>query len=141
MKKATIIASLIILVFYPLFTTPTEITDSIVNVQVDSYVQLSEDKSIRETRQLAYANARRLALENAMTYVSSSTEVENFQVRSDLIETMAEGLIEVTEMKDHGIENNSRYHVWLKAEITPQNIHKLIKPQKKSHYQHIKQKK
>ena len=87
-------------------------------VEVDGYAQLSEEKSIRDVRQEAFANARRQALENAETHIKSQTKVENYQLQYDLIESGAEGVVKVLEQKDHGIENNSRYHVWIKAEVT-----------------------
>lgn len=86
-------------------------------VEVDGYSQLSEDKSIREVRQEAFSNARRQALENAEAYIKSQTKVENFQLQYDLVESGAEGVVRVLEQKDIGIENNSRYHVWIKAEV------------------------
>jgi hypothetical protein len=87
-------------------------------VEVDGYAQLSEEKSIKEIRQAAFANARRLALENAEAYIQSKTKVENFVLQYDLIESGAEGVVKVLEQKDLGIENNSRYHVWIKAEVS-----------------------
>ena len=87
-------------------------------VEVDGYAQLSEEKNIREARQEAFANARRQALENAESRIKSHTRVENFQLQYDLIESGAEGVVKVLEQKDLGIENNSRYHVWIKAEVT-----------------------
>ena len=87
-------------------------------VEVDGYVQLSEEKSIRDVRQEAFANARRQALENAESRIKSQTRVENYQLQYDLIESGAEGVVKVLEQKDFGIENNSRYHVWIKAEVT-----------------------
>ena len=87
-------------------------------VEVDGYAQLSEEKSIRDVRQEAFANARRQALENAESRIKSQTRVENYQLQYDLIESGAEGVVKVLEQKDFGIENNSRYHVWIKAEVT-----------------------
>ena len=87
-------------------------------VEVDGYAQLSEEKNIRAVRQEAFANARRQALENAETHIKSQTRVENYQLQYDLIESGAEGVVKVLEQKDLGIENNSRYHVWIKAEVT-----------------------
>ncbi len=87
-------------------------------VEVDGYAQLSEERSIRDVRQEAFANARRQALENAETHIKSQTRVENYQLQYDLIESGAEGVVKVLEQKDLGIENNSRYHVWIKAEVT-----------------------
>jgi hypothetical protein len=87
-------------------------------VEVDCYAQLSEEKSIRDIRQEAFANARRQALENAETHIKSQTRVENYQLQYDLIESGAEGVVKILEQKDLGIENNSRYHVWVRAEVT-----------------------
>ena len=87
-------------------------------VEVDGYAQLSEEKSIRDIRQEAFANARRQALENAETHIKSQTRVENYQLQYDLIESGAEGVVKVLEQKDLGIEKNSRYHVWIRAEVT-----------------------
>ena len=87
-------------------------------VEVDGYAQLSEERSIRDIRQEAFANARRQALENAETHIKSQTRVENYQLQYDLIESGAEGVVKVLEQKALGIENTSRYHVWIKAEVT-----------------------
>ena len=87
-------------------------------VEVDGYAQLSEEKSIRDIRYEAFANARRQALETAETRIKSQTRVENYQLQYDLIESGAEGVVKVLEQKDFGIENNSRYHVWIRAEVT-----------------------
>jgi hypothetical protein len=75
-------------------------------VEVDGYVQLSEEKSIRDVRREAFANARRQALENAESHIKSQTKVENFQLQYDLIESGAEGVVKVLEQKDFGIENS-----------------------------------
>ena len=52
------------------------------------------------------------------SHIKSQTRVENYQLQYDLIESGAEGVVKVLEQKDFGIENNSRYHVWIKAEVT-----------------------
>ena len=102
-------------------------------VEVDGYAQLSEDKSIKGIRQEAFANARRLALENAQAYIKSKTKVENFVLQYDLVESGAEGVVRVLEQKDLGIENNSRYHVWIKAEVS----YELKPPNKRQELQAV----
>ncbi len=140
MKKVIAITALAFFLFYPLFPSPETSVQETIVVQVDGYAQLSEEKSIGDSRRLAFANARRLALENVLCYVKSKTTVENFVVSHDLIESMAEGVVEVIEMKDYGIEENSRYHVWINAEITAQDINKLLKKDKSSIFQLLKDK-
>ncbi|MGD8367981.1 MAG: DUF4384 domain-containing protein [Desulfobacterales bacterium] len=84
---------------------------------VDGYAYLSEDKTLSEIRAAAFANAKRQAVENARTFIQSKTQVENFELKSDKITATTEGAVTVLEQKDFGIEDNHRYHVWIKAEV------------------------
>lgn len=83
----------------------------------DGYAYLSEDMTISQTRAAAFANAKRQALESARTYIQSKTRVKNFQLEYDLVMSDAAGTVTILEQKDHGVENNVRYHVWIKAEV------------------------
>ncbi|MFC1857421.1 DUF4384 domain-containing protein [Thermodesulfobacteriota bacterium] len=83
----------------------------------DGYAYLSEDMTLSDTRAAAFADAKRKALEMAKTYVSSKTKVEDFVTKYDMIWSESEGAVSVLEQKDHGIEDNTRYHVWIKAEV------------------------
>jgi len=85
--------------------------------EVDGYAYLSEDMTLSQVRAAALATAKRQALEMARTYVTSKTRVKDFEVQYDLIWTDAEGAVTVLEQKDLGIEENSRYHVWVRAEV------------------------
>jgi hypothetical protein len=84
---------------------------------VDGYAYLSENMTLAETRATAFANAKRQALEAVRTNIESKTKVENFQLQYDLIMSGAEGSVTVVEQKDYGVEDNNRYHVWIKAEV------------------------
>jgi hypothetical protein len=84
---------------------------------VDGYAYLSENMTLAQTRAAAFANAKRQALEAAKTYIQSKTKVTNFQLDYDLIMSDSEGSVTVIEQKDHGVEGNNRYHVWIKAEV------------------------
>ena len=84
---------------------------------VDGYAYLSENMTLAQTRATAFANAKRQALEGARTYIQSKTKVKDFQVEYDLIWSDAEGAVTILEQKDHGVEDNTRYHVWIKAEV------------------------
>ncbi|UCD33772.1 MAG: hypothetical protein JSV38_07930, partial [Desulfobacterales bacterium] len=84
---------------------------------VDGYAVLSENMTIAETRTTAFANAKRQAVERARTYIQSKTKVVNFELKSDKITATTAGAVTVLEEKDLGIENNTRYHVWIKAEV------------------------
>ena len=84
---------------------------------VDGYAVLSENMTISDTRTTAFANAKRQAVEAARTYIQSKTKVVDFELKSDKITATSEGAVTVLEQKDHGVENNMRYHVWIKAEV------------------------
>jgi len=84
---------------------------------VDGYAVLSENMTISDTRTAAFANAKRQAVESARTYIQSKTKVVDFELKSDKITATSEGAVIVLEQKDHGVENNMRYHVWIKAEV------------------------
>lgn len=85
--------------------------------EVDGYAYLSEDMTLSQVRSAALATAKRQALEMARTYIRSKTLVKDFEVAYDLIWTDAEGAVKVLEQKDLGIEGNTRYHVWVRAEV------------------------
>ncbi len=78
---------------------------------VDGYAYLSENMTLGETRATAFANAKRQALEAASTYIQSKTKVKDFEVEYDLIWSDSEGAVTILEQEDHGVEDNTRYHV------------------------------
>lgn len=84
---------------------------------VDGYAYLSEDMTLSETRSAAFANAKRHAVEMAKTHIKSKTKMSDFIVEYDTVWSDAEGDVTVLEQKDIGVEDNTRYHVWIKAEV------------------------
>lgn len=85
--------------------------------EVDGYAYLSENMTLSQTRKAAFATAKRQALEMAKTYIKSKSKVKEGVLEYDLIWSDAEGAVSVLEQKDHGVEENKRYHVWIKAEV------------------------
>jgi hypothetical protein len=96
--------------------TPDQEKRSLIR-SVDGYAFLSEDMTLSDTRAAAFANAKRQAVEMVRTYIQSKTKVENFVIKSDKITSSAEGAVTILEQKDYGIVENTRYHVWIKAEV------------------------
>ena len=82
--------------------------------EVDGYAYLSEEMPISDLRGKAFANAKRQALEMAETYLRSKTKVADGKLSYDLIWSDAEGAVTVPVQKDVGIEDNKRYHVWVR---------------------------
>jgi hypothetical protein len=99
---------------------------------VDGYAYLSEDMTLSQTRAAAFATAKRQALEAGKTYIQSKTKVKNFVVEYDMVWSDAEGAVTVLEQKDIGVEGNTRYHVWIKAEVEYS-----LKPKQQEHGQTV----
>ena len=94
---------------------PQESMEKII-IKTDGYGYFSMDKTGEQLKQEAIADAKRKALESAWTKIQSYTEVKNFEMVVDLIESEASGFVRVLNMKDLGLEDN-RYHIWIKAEV------------------------
>ena len=86
-----------------------------------------ETPSIAESR--ALLNAKRIALEQAGTYVASYTKVENMQVTEDEIQVLASGIMEVTilDQKRTIVGDGFRFWVKIKSRINPDNIKEMAK--------------
>lgn len=97
-------------------TTPSQERRSSIH-EADGYAYLAGDKTLNDIRTEAMADAKRTAVAMAQTYLSSNTVVENFELKQDRVEVSEAGAVTVLEMKDHGVEDNQRYHVWIKAEV------------------------
>lgn len=87
-----------------------------ITVEIDGYGYFSMNKTGEQLKQEAIADAKRKALESAWTKIQSRSEVKNFELVVDIVESEASGFVRVLKMKDSGLEGN-RYHVWIKAEV------------------------
>ena len=58
---------------------------------------MGDDKSRKQTETAAMADAKRNAIESVKTYVSSATEVKDFELQKDLISAYANATVEVIE--------------------------------------------
>ncbi len=116
MQKRIFTLILVVALFFPVIAHGEKEKRSSIH-ELDAYVYLSEEKTISEIRSQAFAQAKRQALEAARTHIKSMTKVENSTVQYDLVKSGAEGAVKILEQKDLGIEDGSRYHVWIKAEV------------------------
>lgn len=84
-----------------------------------------ETPSVAESR--ALLNAKRIALEQAGTYVESYTKVKNMQVTEDEIQVLASGVmeVEILDKKRTIVGDGFRFWVKIKARINPDNIKEM----------------
>lgn len=84
---------------------------------------MGDDKSRKQTETAAMADAKRNAVESVKTYVSSATEVKDFELQKDLVSAYANATVEVIETlekawyKDPALGDCCK--IKLKAEVIP----------------------
>jgi tetratricopeptide (TPR) repeat protein len=86
-----------------------------------------ETPSVAESR--ALLNAKRVALEQAGTYVASYTKIENLQLTKDEIQVLASGImeVEILDKKRTIVGDGFRFWVKIKARVNPDNIKEMAK--------------
>jgi len=74
-------------------------------------------------------NAKRIALEQAGTYVESYTKVENMQVTKDEIQVLTSGImeVEILDKKRTIVGDGFRFWVKIKAKVNPDRIQEMAK--------------
>ena len=84
-----------------------------------------ETPSVAESR--ALLNAKRIALEQAGTYVESYTKVESFQLTKDEIQVLTSGIMEVDilDKKRTIVGDGFRFWVKIKARVNPDKIQEM----------------
>jgi len=84
---------------------------------------MGDDKSRKQTETFAMADAKRNAIESVQTYVSSATEVKDFELQKDLVWAYANATVKVIEDLEKGWYKDTAqgdcYKVKIKTEIIP----------------------
>lgn len=84
---------------------------------------MGDDKTRKQTENLAMTDAKRNAIEQVRTYVSSSTEVHDFELKQDLVTAYADAKVEVIEELGKGWYKDTAqgdcYKVKIKADVIP----------------------
>src|SRR3990170_1960868 len=88
-----------------------------------------ETPGVAESR--ALLQAKRIALEQAGTYVESYTKVENLQLTKDEIQVLASGImeVEILDKKRTVVREGEGIHFWvkIKAKVNPDKIEEMTK--------------
>jgi hypothetical protein len=84
---------------------------------------MGDDKSRKQTETAAMADAKRNAIESVKTYITSATEVKDFELQKDLVSAYANATVEVIEelgkswYKDPSL--GDCYKVKIKTQVIP----------------------
>jgi hypothetical protein len=111
-------------VITPAYAAQSSITE------VEGYSCLGVDKSRQQTEQLALEDAKRKAVENALTYIKSETKIKNAMLEKDILEAFANANVTVLERKLSAWYKDERsgdcFKLTINAEVVPDE--KALKP-------------
>jgi hypothetical protein len=90
---------------------------------VEGSACMGDDKSRKQTETAAMADAKRNAIESVKTYITSATEVKDFELQKDLVSAYANATVEVIEELGKGWYKDPSlgdcYKVKIKTEVIP----------------------
>lgn len=81
---------------FAIMASPALAAQSVI-IDTEGYACMGDDKSRKQTETAAMADAKRNAVESVKTYVSSATEVKDFEVQKDLVSAYANATVAVIE--------------------------------------------
>ena len=104
------------------FAAPLYAAQSTIKIAEGSAC-MGDDRSRKQTETAALADAKRNAVESVKTYVSSATEVKDFELQKDLVSAYANATVEVLETLEKGWYKDPGqgdcYRIKLKTEVIP----------------------
>jgi hypothetical protein len=92
----------LVLVFV-VITLPAAASAEQVKIRGDYCYQYGDSESLLAAKEISYAMALRKAIERYKTFVASTSIVDDFQLRKDLIETIVSGYVENIEIEREDI--------------------------------------
>ena len=64
-------------------------------IESEGYACMGKDRTRKQTETAAMADAKRKAIEQALTYIQSETHVKDLELQKDLISAYANGAVDV----------------------------------------------
>ena len=126
MRKILFFVALSILLTAPLYAAQSTIKIA------EGSACMSDDKSRKQTESAALADAKRNAVESVKTYISSVTQVKDFEIQKDLVSGYAHAAVEVIEIMEKSWYRDPAqgdcYKIKIKTEVIPdENLMKKAK--------------
>lgn len=90
--------------------------------KADGYSCMGVDHSRKQTENLALQDAKRNAVEFSKTYIESETQMENFQLKKDLVTAFSKANVKVIEVLNEVWDDPSTgdcYTIKIQAEVIP----------------------
>ena len=107
-------------------------------IESEGYACMGKDRTRKQTETAAMADAKRKAIEQALTYIQSETHVKDLELQKDLISAYANGAVDVIRQIQGDWYNDASagdcYRVKIKAEVIPDEkmMEKILTANKKT---------
>lgn len=115
--------NLLIIIIIPVFVFAQ--TDKIKVTGEYTYTY-GDNESLLEAKSLCYTMAIRNAIESLTVYVESTASVDNYQLKNDLIQTIASGYIDNLKVEEETFEDR-KVHYKIVGDVIPNEVKLLIK--------------
>ena len=103
-----------------------------VQIEGEAEYNFSDNETLIEAKALCYNMALRNAIESYQVFVSSMSDVQNMQLRNDIIQTLSSGYIENLMVVSEKIDkSNNVIYYKLKAYIQPEPFKNALKQEVK----------
>lgn len=111
---------------------PVHAVEQVVTLEAQGAASGGRSQTLESIERAALADAKRMALEQAGTALSSATTVENHVLSSDEIRTFAEGVVKVLAVRDKQVKFDEASQTFLvtlsiKAEVQALEAQELLK--------------
>jgi hypothetical protein len=116
--KTPIVCALLISISMAL-SSPLVLAGQSSITEADGQSCMGDDKSKKQTRDVALQDAKRMAMEFAGSHLESETIVENFELKSDLIKAFRRADVKVIDILDEAWADDSCFTIRIKAEVIP----------------------
>lgn len=91
--------------------------------EADGYSCMGVDKSRKDTETAALQDAKRNAVEFSKTYIESESQIENFELKKDLVNAFSKANVKVLTVLEQKWQDPSEgdcYTIRIKAEVIPE---------------------
>lgn len=120
---------LFILSFLALFFFPSFAIAEVKEIIAEGTYNMGDGETPTVAESRALLQAKRVAVEQAGTYIESYSKVKNFQLTQDEIQVLASGVMEVTvlDKKRTIVEDGIRFWVRIKAKVSTDKIGEMAR--------------
>ena len=92
-------------------------------MEVEGYSCMGEEKSRKQTKKEALADAKRKAIEYTASHIRSETRLNNLQLETDVVEAYSKADVKILDLKEIGWYKDHNlgecFKVWVKADVVP----------------------